>query len=179
MKVVVPADDAAWGHLPSVCFKTGRPSDGILDTKVRHMPYWVILLMLLSFPLGVLVGLLVTQRSHVMLPSTRGVRRAHAAMRIAPLLVVLLGAAFLLAETEFAFMDGRQAAILGLVAIVAGLVLLLLVPAFTVRGRFAGSKETGRALVLSGVHPAFAAAVYEKYVSTPPQWPALSRPIPA
>ena len=170
--VSVFVDEAVRGRLPMVCARTGEPA----DLMVRmHQPVgsgglrsWAWLLVFLGPPgwLALLVVLLLAPPGEyltVRVPQTRASWHRARMLGRWRIGAFVLGAACLAAAFFYAGMFPLLWVALGLAGFVIGAVLSVMLYAQTIGVALDASR---RWVTLSGVHPAFVAAVEERELAT-------------
>ena len=149
--------DLESGDLPAVCAKTGVACDGLVKDTLRVVPRWVSALAILLL-VPYLVGRLYTGRKlEVKLPiAPDRIARIRRMVQAAWVALVVAAAGF----TASLFGAGGVAAIVFLVGIVGYIVIVYVGDQMWVGARPSDDDEL---VVLTRVHPAFAAALAAQY----------------
>lgn len=178
--VRVPVDDLATGNLPGICVKTGEPSDTFVyveGSDEGFQPWWLLLLLAGPIGIAVIVALWAFGRranrvgGDVPLAdaAVAAYNTAVRASRLALLVAfagMVVGVAAVIAAGQYGPAPGwaEPVAVAGLVAVCLGIGASGVGSALA-RRRWIGVDLDGSArwAVLRNVHPAFAAAVRERY----------------
>jgi fatty acid desaturase len=166
VKATVFVDDAVLGHLPDVCAKTGEHADGLfrIDGQVRSPGRAALLLLLFLGPIGWIILLFAwimadPERVHTRIPySNAAVQRERhlARSRTAAAIAAVVLLAIAISGGLAAFEIQAVWTVLAAAAVVLTIALQIALEFTRVHVSIDGSR---RWITLSGVHPAFAAAV--------------------
>ena len=141
--------DEAWWVMPQVCAKTGEPATRTITYAPSGAPKWAYLAFLLGVVPGVLVVRAAFKNARLKVPFTNQVRRRRSLLMAAFIFGFAIGLPLLV--------GGLATATLGSAAI--GALLLGLAALAAVRSRTRVKvRIVGDDVVISGAHPAFAAA---------------------
>jgi hypothetical protein len=152
-------DDLERGELPAVCAKSGVPCDGLVKDTLRVVPRWVSALAILLIVPYYLARPYTSRKIEARLPvAPDRIELIRRMVRIAWVALVV-AAAGLMASLFGAGAVGGAALLLGLAAYV--------VIVYAGDRMWVGARPCGRddLVILTRVHPAFAAALSEQYES--------------
>jgi hypothetical protein len=148
-------DDLERGDLPAVCAKTGVPCDGLIKDTLRVVPRWVSALAILLIVPYYLARPYTSGKIEAKLPiAPERIELIRRVVKIAWIALVVAAAG--LAAAFFG------AGAVGVVALLLGLAAYVVI-IYTGDRLWVGARPSGRdgEVILTRVHPAFAAALAE------------------
>jgi hypothetical protein len=150
-------EDLERGALPAVCAKTGVPCDGLVKDTLHVVPRWVSALAVLLIVPYYLARPYTSRKIEARLPiAPERLDRIRRMVRLAWVALALAGAGFMAAL----FGAGS----VGVAALVVGLAAYIVV-IYSGDRMWVGARptENDAIVVLTRIHPAFAAALAEQY----------------
>jgi hypothetical protein len=156
-EATVRVEDLEEGYLPAVCAKTGVPCDGLVKDTLRVVPRWVSALAILLIVPYYLARPYTSRKIEAKLPiAPERLDRIRRMVKLAWVALALAAAGFMAALFGSGAVGGA--------ALLAGLVAYVVI-IYSGDRMWVGARPTKQdgVVVLTRVHPAFAAALAAQY----------------